>query len=76
MSKIPDHFSKYFWDSDISSIDLKSHQQYIIARVLRYGDEASLKWIHQTFKRTDIRNCVYQSRELSLKDKTFFQLFY
>ncbi len=38
-------FQKYFWDVDISSLTWKKHQDYIVRRLLQFGDLTSYRWL-------------------------------
>lgn len=76
MKTIPACLSKYFWDTDISQIDLHKNKKYLVSRILHMGDEEALKWLHQTYSNQELKKIVNTSRELSEKDKNFFNLIY
>lgn len=73
---MPQQLSKFFWDTDITNIDIDDHKGYIMGRLLHLGDEAALRWLKQTYTRSDLKNYVNRGQELSAKDRNFFNLVY
>lgn len=63
---------KYFWDVNPSTLDLESHKQYIIERILDLGDEAAISWLRQKYSADDILAVAGDSRRLSPKSKNFW----
>ena len=50
-----DPIAKYFWDSDISSLKWEQHRNFIVRRVLQYGDLQSLRWLRSRMGDEDLR---------------------
>jgi hypothetical protein len=36
---------RYFWDCDVSSLDWEKHRNFVIRRLLQYGDLPALRWL-------------------------------
>ena len=53
------------WDVDLSSIDLKRHEKFVIERVLEFGDDKSITWLRKKFQTTSIADVVRSSRRIS-----------
>lgn len=47
--------NKYFWDADISSLKWEQHRDFIVRRVLQYGDLPSLRWLRSRMGDEDLR---------------------
>jgi hypothetical protein len=50
-----DPIAKYFWDLDISSLKWEQHRNFIVRRVLQYGDLQSLCWLRSRMGDEDLR---------------------
>lgn len=69
--KIPRSFKKYFWEINFNTLDIKKHQDYIIERLLEYGDEKAYKWVFNNFSLRKILTVINKSRKVSAKTKNF-----
>jgi hypothetical protein len=65
-----------FWDTDTGTLDPIAYPDYTIFRVLEYGDERALVWLHETFGDDEIRRVIRTERRLSRKAATFWALVY
>ncbi len=54
MKRLPDKFKKYFWDCDFSELNIINHKDYILNRLLAYGDLSVINFIFTTFSLSDI----------------------
>ena len=73
---VPQGFKPYFWDTQLDSLDLDTNRQYIIARLLKWGDRDAWKWLTSTYNQSDIIDVVKSNRELSSKDANFYANIY
>lgn len=73
---IPEFLSKYFWDVEVSSLDVKAQGSFIIERILEKGDEQAVVWLRDTFPRDEITRVAGMSRRLSPKSRTYWGLVY
>ncbi len=67
-------FKALFWDADLSKLDIETHQQYIIERVLEYGDNDAARWIFERYRLKVILDVLNSSRALSPKSANFWNL--
>ncbi len=71
--KLPQTVAKYFWGDDLTELDFKKHQDYIIETILEQGNESAISWLlkqipsHQLAKKLN-------SLKLSQRSKQFWQL--
>lgn len=73
---IPVKFAAYFWDTDINNVDIKAHYEYVIERILEYGDEEAFWWMKQNFEREKIVETLRKSKRISPKSGNFFARYY
>ena len=76
MELIPKFLKKYFWDVDFPKLDKKNYSQFIIERILEYGDERAIKWMRENFKLNQIKNVLQQSKNLSRKSANFWRFIF
>ena len=55
MNELPLEFKKYFWDCDYSSLDFKIHKEYVIKRLLSFGDFEEIKFILKNISQQEIK---------------------
>lgn len=63
-----------FWDTDVIRLDLQEKKQYIIERTLELGDEKALRWLFSNYLRSDIREALRKSRNISRKSSRYWTL--
>ena len=51
MISLPEHLRKYFWDVESERIDLRTHQAYVLQRIVDYGNEKAVAWMRDYFDR-------------------------
>ena len=76
MKRPPKFLRKYFWDVDFGEIDLKTHYQDILVRILEYGDEKAIDWMKRNFTKDDIANVLFRLRGVSPKSANFWALIF
>lgn len=62
---MPTELKKYFWDVEFEKLDLEKNKRYIISRLYCYGDLKAIRWIKQTYTKTDIEEVAKKSRNLT-----------
>lgn len=63
-----------FWDVDPKTIDLECHAQYVIERVLDFGNDDEVRWLWRTYSKRKIRNVVQKSRVLHKQSRALWEL--
>jgi len=76
MNGLPMFLKNNFWDIDFSDLDKKKHSQFIIERILEYGNEKEVKWMRQNFTEKEIKTVVCKSKNISKKSANFWQLLF
>lgn len=61
-----------FWDVDPKTIDLKKHAEYIIERILDFGNDKEVYWLVHYYPHRIIRDTVQKSRALDPKSKALW----
>jgi len=66
--------STIFWDTDLKQIDPDKHADFIIQRVLEYGDKDDWLTIKKYYSLGRIKKAACQARNLSKKSANFWSL--
>jgi hypothetical protein len=76
MKKIPQFLEKYFWDVDFLELSKEKYSQFIIERILEYGDKKEVQWMENNFSLEEIKKRVLMSKNLSPKSANFWGIIY
>ena len=76
MRSLPKFLKKYFWDIDFDKLDLKTHYQDILVRILEYGDEKAIDWMKRSFTKDDVAEVLFRLRGISPKSANFWALIF
>ena len=60
-----------FWDYPLENIDLKTHQRYVIERVLTRGFTNDFYMLQKIYSLTEIQTALRKSKELDPKTAHF-----
>lgn len=72
---LPDNLKKYFWDVDVTSLDVSKKPLFVIQRLLDKGDSESASWVLRNFDREKIKEAFTTLRDFSPKVGYFWKLF-
>ncbi len=76
MPKIPHYVTQYLWDADLNQLDLEANKQFVIERILEYGDEPAVNWMQAHYEQDEIIQVLKTSRRISAKTGQFYALLY
>ena len=48
---IPHTLKKFFWDADFARLNIPEHRNYILGKLMLYGNMESMIWIIRNFDR-------------------------
>jgi len=74
--KLPLYLKKYFWEIDTSKLNLKEKTEYVITRLLEYGDPPAIRWLLKTYGIRQIKKAFLESRGLSARTINFWCLYF
>ena len=63
-----------FWDVNPRKIDAKKNAQYIIERVLDFGNDKEVKWLYNFYSKPLLKKVAAKSRSLRLETKNLWML--
>ncbi len=63
-----------FWDVNPRKIDAKKNAQYIIERILDFGNDKEVKWLYHFYSKPLLKKVVAKSRSLRLETKNLWAL--
>ena len=75
-TQLPPQFWKYFWEIAPQQLDLDQYHQYVVLRLLRYGDIEAIKWLQDRFGIELIKDALRHGRDLNRKQGIFYAHIY
>ena len=63
-----------FWDTDPKRIDIKKNAEYIIERVLDFGNDAEVSWVYHNYDKSELQKVVDNPRRLRPRAKKLWRL--
>ena len=63
-----------FWDTNPANIDTEKNAQYIIERILDFGNDKEVSWLYHFYDKSFIKKIVIKSRSLRPRTKTLGML--
>jgi hypothetical protein len=69
--EIPPSLTKFFWDADVSQLKFPEHQNYVLGKLMLYGDVPSIQWILRTFNQETVRRYIETKGERTLDKNSF-----
>jgi len=63
-----------FWDVDFKKLDVDKYPDFVIGRILGYGNEAAVKWLFNHFKKNQIKQTLLTQRGIPRKKANFWAL--
>jgi len=76
MKTLPQFLKKYFWDVNFSKLNEEIYTSFIVERILEEGDEKATRWMRDNFDLEQIKNVLYNSKNLSPKSANYWQLIF
>ena len=73
---LPTKLEPYFWDTPLKNISLLINANFVIERILEYGDREAFLWLKRKFTEQKIIEVLKTSRRLSAKTGNYFALIY
>lgn len=61
-----------FWDTNPGNIDTRKNAQYIVERVLDFGNDNEVKWLYHFYSKSLLKKIVAQSRSLMPETKNLW----
>ena len=55
---LPKALHRYSWDVDAKRLNIHKYRQFVIERILEFGDERAIRWVRRTFGDDPIRQVV------------------
>ena len=76
MKKLPAFLKKYFWDAEFKNIDAEVYSQYVLAKLLEYGDQKAISWLKRNFTRNQIEDVLFRYRSVSPQSANFWAVIF
>lgn len=58
----PKFLKKYFWDIDFEKLKVDKRRQFVLKRILEYGDEKAVNWMAGNFSKAEVSHLLSFAR--------------
>ncbi len=69
--QIPPAFKRFFWDVDFATLKLPEHENYVLGKLMGYGDRAAISWIIRAFDHGTISRYLERKGKYALDKKSY-----
>ena len=69
--QIPPAFRKFFWDADFAKLKFPEHENYVLGKLMAYGDLAAIHWIIRAFDRGLVSRYLEKKGTYALDRKSY-----
>lgn len=66
------NLKRFFWDIDFDTLDFEKNKEYIVARILEYGDIEAIVWLFATYSKEAIKKVLINQHDFSVKTANFW----
>lgn len=63
-----------FWDTDLNSLDAQKHAEYIIERIMDFGNDDEVRWMKHQYPKQLLAKVCRTSKQLHVSSKTLWTL--
>ena len=72
---LPDSVKLLFWDVEADTVDLESHADYVMERVMSRGSWEAMKWLRARYARESLADFLRRRGErLTPRDRAYWAL--
>ncbi|MBD3321855.1 MAG: hypothetical protein GF350_12235 [Chitinivibrionales bacterium] len=64
----------FFWDVDITTLDIVKHRRFIIERLLMFGRPEQVKWVLEHYSREEIVETIKKSKAINRKTASYWSI--
>ena len=63
-----------FWDIDPQTININKNAEYVIERILDFGNDEEVRWVWKNYDKSIIKKVLKNSRSLREESKKLWSL--
>ena len=65
MKQLPKSLWKYFWEVKPEEVDVEERPDYVIHRIMDYGDTEAVRWMKMTYGQVQMQEVLRSRRGIS-----------
>jgi hypothetical protein len=70
--RIPEFLKPLFWEVDFYKLEFPKKQDFIIRRILEYGDKKAIYWMKQNLDKNAIKDVLCKTKGLSPRSANYW----
>lgn len=71
---LPEKMKPYFWDCNFEKLTIEEYPEFIIERVLSFGNFNDIKWLLKRINKEKFFRVALNSRRLDNRTKNFWKI--
>jgi hypothetical protein len=68
---VPRRFRRFFWDVRLADLSLERHRDFVLARLLEFGDREALRWVFERYSRKVVADFLESGVAARLSRRTW-----
>ena len=72
--KVPLFLKPLFWEVDFHKLEFLKKPDFVIKRILEYGDKKAIYWMRQNLNKTKIKDVVCKTKGLSPRSANYWSV--
>lgn len=72
MKRLPKSLYRYFWEVEPEKIDVEERSDYVIHRVMDYGDTEAIRWMKLTYGQRKMEEVLRSRRGISRQSGSYW----
>lgn len=69
--RLPKTLQFFFWDARLSDIPVNDHRDFVLGRLLEFGDPAAMRWVFRTYPRKTVADFLRTRGAEVLSERTW-----
>lgn len=74
--RLPAEFRKYFWDVEFKKISPSRHLDFILSRIMNFGNMKAIQWMFKNVNENKLKDYVLRlgGRQLDKRSRNFWRI--
>lgn len=65
--KVPEKFHSYFWDTDVSEVNVLRDAWFVVEKVVNFGTLEAMRWLVNILGENQVRDIILRNYNISTK---------
>ncbi|MFZ9889168.1 MAG: DUF6922 domain-containing protein [Myxococcota bacterium] len=72
---LPPEIVRLFWDTDVATVDLAAHRDYVCERIMTRGGWAAMRWLKAQYTKEELREFLARrGHRIAPRERAYWSL--